>query len=699
MSLDLFRNQSDNNSKSIPIQWLGATRENLTIPEWLSGVYLQIGPGCFDINVKGEAASKQFSQSLVQLKIFHFKHWFDGLSFIHKFEFQGGSKVALWNHTKIAKKYEKKISETATIDHTTFGPIEIENHEVSNTVIDAFKTQSVPNDNDYINQEAYNNNLGIQTINYDDKDHIIITGYSSIVEEVNPLDFELSKVGNLIHSSFYPSSHYIYTPFKRYDPKTNELFSLVLEVGKVSSTFHVVCTSFPIGSHPERTEPETILFSSIPNVRVGYVHSFALTPHFIVIFNCPYHAGTLGSGLKFSLNQGSIQKTMKFSDQLDENSICYIISRNTGNLVKTFESAGFFYLNIINSFEEEVYISKTADIVSSDGDKRYNIYVDVVGYTNSYILDVFNIDELRTPSQESNTSKKTIWSNTLRRYCLPSVSCYQNVESNSSSANYWEQVVKDKVESPSWFVNSLVKPFKKIYYTATGTPEPPEENTKTNSNNNINNKKLSTSTDLSGSKNSSYNNLSNNLNQSDLDVRFEYPASFEHLCNITLEFPCINANYNYKEYRYVYGLFHPKIERAFFTHLIKIDTHTMKVIKFNPSNVTAEPYEEEGDIIYSMMNETVDVIPAGCPTFVPKVSTVFTNSKDDGKKFADDEDEDEGAIIAPFFDKLNKRSILFIINAKTFKEIGRFNLPSNVFMPFGSQGTFCNLTFNNELIE
>jgi len=202
----------------------------------------------------------------------------------------------------------------------------------------------------------------------------------------------------------------------------------------------------------------------------------------------------LGSGLKFSLNQGSIQKTMKFSDQLDENSICYIISRNTGNLVKTFESAGFFYLNIINSFEEEVYISKTADIVSSDGDKRYNIYVDVVGYTNSYILDVFNIDELRTPSQESNTSKKTIWSNTLRRYCLPSVSCYQNVESNSSSANYWEQVVKDKVESPSWFVNSLVKPFKKIYYTATGTPEPPEENTKTNSNNNINNKKLSTST-------------------------------------------------------------------------------------------------------------------------------------------------------------------------------------------------------------
>jgi len=180
----------------------------------------------------------------------------------------------------IAKPYEKKISETATIDHTIFGPIIIENHEVSTSVVDSFKTHITPSENQ---EEAYNNNLGIQTINYDDKDHIIVTGYSSVVEEINPVDLKSKKVGNLIHSSFYPSSHYIYTPFKRYDPKTNELFSLVLEVGKVSSTFHIVCTSFPIGSHPERTESETFLFSSIPNVRVGYVHSFALTPHFIGI--------------------------------------------------------------------------------------------------------------------------------------------------------------------------------------------------------------------------------------------------------------------------------------------------------------------------------------------------------------------------------------------------------------------------------
>jgi len=45
MSSDLFRNQKDSNSKPIPIPWLGSTREHTTIPNWLSGVYFQIGPG------------------------------------------------------------------------------------------------------------------------------------------------------------------------------------------------------------------------------------------------------------------------------------------------------------------------------------------------------------------------------------------------------------------------------------------------------------------------------------------------------------------------------------------------------------------------------------------------------------------------------------------------------------------------------
>jgi len=682
MSADLFRNQTDSNSESTPLRWISPD-EN--IPEWLSGVYFQIGPSYFDINAKGETTSKQFAQSVVQMKIVHFKHWFDGLSHIHRFELKGGSKDVLWNHSVTSRPYEKKISDTAAIDHTTFGPVVIENQEVSSTVADAFNSQSSLNETN--NQdEACNNNLGIQTVKYNNKDHIIVTGYSSVVEEINPVNYSSSKIGNLIHSSFYPSSHYIYTPHKRYDPVTNELFSLVLEVGKMSSTFHVLCTSFPVATDPARTKPRTFLFSSIPNVRVGYNHSFAITPHFIVIMNCPYHAGTIGSGLKFSLNQGSIQKTMKFSDQLDENAICYVISRETGNLVKTFESAGFFYLNIINSFEQKIYQPKTSD--NAEEDPKYNVFVDIVAYTNTSILNIFEVDQLRKPNEVENTVNKNTWSNTIRRYCLPGVSSSQVETNDSASVPYWEQV-KEKVENPSWFVNSLVKPFVKLYYTASGSLENISGNQSVGSS--ISSLKPSPTEGkrLSASL-GDMNGLSSKLNESDLDVRFEYPASFQHLCNTTIEFPCINSDYNYKDYRYVYGLFHPKKEKAFFTHLIKIDVQTMRVIKFDPTNITNDPYEYDGDVTIPMMNEKVDIIPAGTPTFVPKPASAIVRPETDDD-IHDEGTEDEGAIIAPFYDKLNRKSVLIFIDAKTFMEIGRVDLPSNEFMPFGSQGTFCTI--------
>ncbi|ORX44488.1 hypothetical protein BCR36DRAFT_414984 [Piromyces finnis] len=688
MSVELFRNQPDSSSSSlIPLKWIGARVENRNIPEWLSGVYLQIGPGFFDINAKGETTTKQFSQSLVQLKIVHFKHWFDGLSHIHKLELQGGTNEALWSHKSISKSYEKKISETAIIDHTTFGQIAIENHEVSTTVIDAFKFQNDQNNVKY-QEETYNNNLGIQTVHYNDKDHIVVTGYSPIIEEIDLKDYTSTKIGNLIHSSFYPSSHYIITPHKCYDTKTNELFSMVLEVGKVSSSFYILRTGFPSSYLPGKSQPETILFSTIPNVRVGYNHTFAITPHFIIIINCPYHAGTIGSGLKLALNQGSIQKTMKFSEDKDESTLCYIISRENGNLIKTFESAGFFFLNIVNSFEGSEY-----EEVDPDGkpEKKYDIYIDVIAYSDAKILSVFEIDQLRSSNNKQNTINRDVWSNTIRRYCLPGVCPSQGVPLNSSSGvPYWEQV-KEKVENPKWFVNSLVQPFKKLYYTASGNPMP-EDNNNNNSNNS-----LKPSSDNSSKRASTssldINSLNSKLNESDLNIRFEYPASFQHLSNTTIEFPCINKEYNYRDYRYVYGLFHPKKDKSSFTHLIKIDIQTMRVIKFNPTDITANPYNDEGDITIPMTNEKVMIIPAGTPTFIPRPSN---STEDNVEKDSDiDIKEDDGALIAPFFDLYNKRSLIIVIDAKTFTEIGRINLPNNEFMPFGSQSTFCHASSEN----
>ncbi len=413
--------------------------------------------------------------------------------------------------------------------------------------------------------------------------------------------------------------------------------------------------------------------------------------------SCPYDAGTIGSGLKFSLNQGSIQKTMKFSDLKDENAICYIISRENRALVRSFESASFFFLNIINSFEGNVYEEVNPDEPDGKPEKKYDIYLDVVAYTDAKILNILEIDQLRAQGLGENTVNKDTWSNTVRRYCLPGVSCIQDetVKSEPGGIAYWEQVVKDKVENPSSIVNSIVKPFAKLYYTASGIPQPEDLNAAATTTSKKSNSNPGSNTSLdSSSKHKSIsgsslelNGLKSKFDGSDLNIRFEYPASFQHLSNTTIEFPCINGNYNYRDYRFIYGLFHPKKEKVFFTHLIKIDIQTMRVIKFDPLDITADPYKEEGDVVIPMSNERVIIVPAGAPTFVPRSSDAIEVANNDD---IDHTNEDEGALIVPFFDLLNKRSLIIVVDAKTFREIGRIVLPNNEIMPFGSQGTFCH---------
>jgi len=255
-------------------------------------------------------------------------------------------------------------------------------------------------------------------------------------------------------------------------------------------------------------------------------------------------------------------------------------------------------------------------------------------------------------------------------------------------------VVKDKVENPSSIVNSIVKPFAKLYYTASGIPQPEDPNAavtspKSNSDSNIKLEALDASSKRKSVSNASLesNGLKSKFDGSDLNIRFEYPASFQHLSNTTIEFPCINNNYNYKDYRFIYGLFHPKKEKVFFTHLIKLDIQTMRVIKFDPLDITADPYKQEGDVVIPMMNEKVIIVPAGAPTFVPRISDVVEVIDTDDIDYTT---EDDGALIVPFFDLLNRRSLIIVVDAKTFREIGRITLPNNEFMPFGSQSTFCH---------
>ena len=53
---------------------------------------------------------------------------------------------------------------------------------------------------------------------------------------------------------------------------------------------------------------------------------------------------------------------------------------------------------------------------------------------------------------------------------------------------------------------------------------------------------------------------------------------------------------------------------------------------------------------------------------------------------APDEDEDDGVILSVFLEQRTKRSFLLVLDAKTFKELGRADLP--VHIPLSFHGNF-----------
>lgn len=116
-----------------------------------------------------------------------------------------------------------------------------------------------------------------------------------------------------------------------------------------------------------------------------------------------------------------------------------------------------------------------------------------------------------------------------------------------------------------------------------------------------------------------------------------------------LEFTCINNLYAQKSYNYFYGV----------SALKNTDTELSSLIKVNLSDLTTVKYWHEEDC-YS-----------GEPAFIAKPNA---------------QNEDDGILISIVSNLANKSSFILILDATSFNEISRIQLPH--MLPFGLHGEF-----------
>jgi beta,beta-carotene 9',10'-dioxygenase len=294
-----------------------------TIPSWLTGSLLRNGPAKFEVGQE------------------KFRHWFDGFAMLHRFSFHDG-KVSYANKFLQSDAYKTSMKE----GRITFGQFATDPCKA------IFKGSMT---------EMVNANVSINTVAGE---------YVAMTETPLPVVFDpctLETLGVAQYDDQVSGQHGSAHP--HYDFVKRMSVSYLTEFG-MQSKFQVY--AILDGEH-RRT-----LIGSYPVLEPAYIHSFAMTEHYIVIAEYPYRVNPLAlitSGKPFIEN---------YTWRPQEGTQFIVMDKHAGTVVARCTSEAFFAFHHINAFER-------------DGE----VIVDISAYPDASSVGDLYLDRLRAAGRES----------------------------------------------------------------------------------------------------------------------------------------------------------------------------------------------------------------------------------------------------------------------------------------------------------
>ncbi|MBD2001124.1 carotenoid oxygenase family protein [Leptolyngbya sp. FACHB-541] len=328
------------------------------IPDWLRGSLIRTGPGTFEV---GKQA---------------YHHWFDGLAMLRKFSFENG-KVSFVNRFLESQAYQEAKAK-GKISRSEFGTTA--RHSLVERIRDPFPRLT---DNATVN--------------------ITVQGdrFISVTESPMPIVFDpktLNTVDRFNYQDQVPGQ--ITTAHPHFDFQENAVYSYLVNLIPQCSY-----SIYRMDAHTNQRE----LVGSVPVKRPAYMHTFAMTEHYIILAEFPL----LLNRLSLLLSGKPIIENYHWKPE--QGTRFLIISKEDGKVVHTCRSESFFAFHHVNAFEQ-----------------NHEIVVDLVAYSDPSVIQSLYLEPLlHHPDQ-------VIAAGELRRYCLPL---------DSSTANY-KILTSEPIELP-----------------------------------------------------------------------------------------------------------------------------------------------------------------------------------------------------------------------------------------------------------
>lgn len=325
-----------------------------TIPEWLSGTLLRNGPAKF---TSGDT-------SVV--------NWLDGLAMIHAFSFSKG-KVSYANKFLKSDDYNK-VKETGKMNYAGFA------QDPCGSIFKKLFTFFIPNKNEQPRMPNANVNISL-----------LANDYIALTEIPLPISFDpktLETIGIVHFADQFPEAQIQEIVHPHYDPINKEQLGFFTNFSRNSS---INVYRIRDGSTQRQ------IITTIPVKEPSYIHSFAITPNYIILSLIPF----VVNSLDFLIKNKPFIKNFKWKPELGTK--LAVIDRKSKKLVDLFKTEPYFTFHHVNAHE-----------------KDNKIILDIVVYDDPSQIDVFNMANILAPKNQSikNVYSAKISNPRLKRYVI-----------------------------------------------------------------------------------------------------------------------------------------------------------------------------------------------------------------------------------------------------------------------------------------
>ncbi|KAI0399564.1 carotenoid oxygenase [Xylaria palmicola] len=345
-----------------------------SIPSWAAGTLYRTGPGGYTIENTPKGTFKT-------------THWFDGFAHTHKFEIISDPDdpnepvQARYSSRYQAEEYVNAIRKLGRAPGLSFGQRQDPCIGIFGKLMSIFRREEAERDPASANvcvtvqanlpglpagsKQSSSGHKGVLR-------SLHLATDANIYQEISPETLE--PIGLAKQRSLHPllkgplsSAH------AQRDPDTGDVFNFNLDMG-LCATYRVFRTSAASG------ETDILATISASDLKPAYIHSFFLTPSFVVLRVPSSHLACMGIAVPWN---GNIVDAM---ETFDPSQLCrwFVVDRRGDRgVVAAFESPAGFFFHSINAFEARDASTGAIDV-----------FCDVVEYPSTDIIRAFEMEVL-----------------------------------------------------------------------------------------------------------------------------------------------------------------------------------------------------------------------------------------------------------------------------------------------------------------